>query len=67
MQYAGTGDGGEEDYGAGGVGSYHVVGAGLGDEEGASQVYVEEGAEEGWGVGLGGDVGAGWGGLVSWR
>lgn len=62
VQDAGGGDGGEEDDGAagagGGGGGHHVAGAGLGDEEGAREVGVEEGAEEGRVVGFGFYVGA---------
>lgn len=70
VEDAEAGDGGEEDDGAARrpvsvavavavavAGEYHAAGAGLGDEEGAGEVGVEEGAEEGGVVGFGFDVG----------
>ena len=53
-----AGDGREEHDGAAGAGGDHVVGAGLGDEEGACEVDVEEVAELARVVGFGSDVGA---------
>lgn len=61
MQDAEAGDGGEEDDGAPRAGGDHAAGAGLGDEEGAREVDVEEGAEGGGVVGFGFDVGTGLG------
>ena len=58
VQDAETRDGGEEDDGAAGAGGDHVPGAGLGYEERAGQVDVEELAEQGGVVGFGFDVGA---------
>ena len=58
MQDAEAGDGGEEEDGAAGAGGDHVAGAGLGDEEGAGEVGVEEVAEEGRVVGFRFYVGA---------
>ena len=60
VQDAEAGNGGEEDDGAFGLGGHHVAGAGLGDEEGAGEVDVEQGAEHGGVVGFGFDVGAFW-------
>ena len=45
VQDAEAGDGGEEEDGAAGAGGDHMAGAGLGDEEGAGEVGVEEVAE----------------------
>ena len=45
VEDARAGDRGEEDYGAAGAVVDHVLAAGLGDEEGAGEVYVEEAAE----------------------
>ena len=59
MQDAGAGNAGDEYYTAVRASADHVLGTGLGDEEGAGKVYVEEGAEEGWGVGFCFNVGAG--------
>ena len=59
MQDADAGDGAEEDDRAAGVGGDHGAGAGLRDEKGAGKVNVDEGAEEGSWVALGGEVGAG--------
>ena len=53
-----TRDGGEKDDGAAGAVGDHVPGAGLGYEERAGQVDVEELAEQGGVVGFGFDVGA---------
>lgn len=66
VQDAEAGNGGEEDDGAPRAGGDHAAGAGLGDEEGAREVDVEEGAEGGGVVGFGFDVGTGLGlvGLV---
>lgn len=58
VQDAGAGDGGEEDDGAAGLRTDHVASAGLGDEEGAGEVDVEEVTEQGGVVGFGFDVGA---------
>lgn len=60
MQDPGAGDGGEEDDGPAGAGGDHVARAGLGHEEGAREVDVEEGAEHGGVVRFGFDVGALW-------
>lgn len=61
VEDAEAGDGGEEDDGAAGAGRDHAAGAGLGDEEGAREVDVEEGAEGSGVVGFGFDVGTGFG------
>ena len=58
MQDAEAGDGREEDDGAACAGGDHVAGAGLGHEEGARKVDVEEVAELARVVGFGFDVGA---------
>ncbi len=58
MQDTEAGDGREEKDGAAGAGGDHVASAGLGDEEGACEVDVEEFAEQGRVVGFGFDVGA---------
>ena len=58
VQDAEAGDGGEEDDGAAVAGGDHVAGAGLGHDEGARQVGVEEVAELARVVGFGFDVGA---------
>lgn len=58
VQDAGAGDGGEEDDGAAGFGGDHVASAGLGYEERARQVYVEEVPEHGGVVIFGFYVGA---------
>ena len=58
MQDAEARNGGEEYDGAPGAGGDHVPGAGLGHEERAGQVDVEELAEQGGVVGFGFDVGA---------
>ena len=60
MQDPAAGDGGEEDDGPAGAGGDHVARAGLGHEEGAREVDVEEGAEHGGVVRFGFDVGALW-------
>lgn len=57
VQDAGAGDGADEDYGAAAAAGDHVAGAGLGDEEGAGEVCVDESAENLWVVVLGFDVG----------
>ena len=58
VQDAYAGDGAEEDYRAGGFGGDHGAGAGLRDEEGAGEIDIDEGAEEGGRVALGGEIGA---------
>lgn len=59
VQDAYAGDGAEEDDGAGRFGGDHGAGTSLRDEEGAVEVDVDEGAEEGGWVALGGEIGAG--------
>lgn len=58
MQDAGAGDGGEEDDGAAVSCSDHVATAGLGNEERAGQINIQEGTKHGGVVGFGFDVGA---------
>ena len=65
VQDAEAGDGREEDDGAARASGDHVTAAGLGHDEGARQVDVEEVAELGRVVGFGFDVGA-FGRLCIW-